>query len=427
MGNVLGIILLLALNGFFVAAEFSLVRSRRTRIEAMQRRGDPLAPVALHALDNLSRMLSASQLGITLASLGLGYVAEEALGHAVIEWLGALPVAAELAVRTSIATGIALAVATYLHVVFGELYPRAVALNHPETFTKWLAGPLIAFAWVARPLIFLFDKSARVSLRLTGQNPNVREEPVHELDELRLIVEQSQEGGTLEPEPAEMLGAVFEFTEKKARDVMTPRTRIVGLSASATLEETLAVVETNAFSRYPVYEENLDQVVGIALAKDLLPTFRRHEQQFDLRRVMRPAYFVPGSRDVEDVLADLKRQKTHMAIVLDEYGGTAGLVTMEDLIEELVGEIYDEHDEALAATRDGAGEIILDGATPIADVNERLDLDVPDTEYATIGGYVFGALGRLPVVGDRVVANKAQFGVRSMDGRRIRELVVKKL
>jgi putative hemolysin len=426
MGKIFTIIFLLAVNGFFVAAEFALVRARRTRLEAMVDRGDQMARVALRAVDNLTRMLAASQFGITLASLCLGWVAEEALGHAFAGWLNAMPFGLAVATRASVASVIALGILTYLHVVIGELYPRAVGLNSPEQVAKWLAVPLMAFAWVTRPVIFLFDKSARGLLLATRQRPNVGEGTAHEADEIRLIVEQSEEKGTLEPENAEMLGAVLEFTEKKARDVMTPRTRMVGLPASASLDETLTIVEEAAFSRYPVYHETLDDIVGVVLTKDLLRPARMREADFVLSRVMRPVHFVPGSREVEEVLSDFKRRKEHLAIVLDEFGGTAGLVTMEDLLEELVGEILDEHDESLAAERGSAGEIIVYGATSIGDVNERLGLAVPDVDYTTIGGFVFGALGRLPAAGDRITAGGAHFAIRSMDGRRIGELTIRK-
>ena len=426
MRQLITIVFLLALNGFFVAAEFALVRSRRTRLEAMVRRGDPLAKIALRCVDNLTRMLSASQLGITFASLALGWAAENAFGHLVAGWLSALPSVLQVTARASVAAGIALAAASYLHVVFGELYPRAIALNNPEIAAKWLAPPLLAFAWVARPVIVLFETSARTVLRLTGQRPYIRQAPLHEADEIRLIVEQSEEGGKLEREPAQMLGAVFEFTEKKARDVMTPRTRIVAVPADVSLDDALRTVEETKFSRYPVYQETLDDVVGVLLAKDLLAFAHREPPEFDVRRVMRSVHFVPGSREVEEVLADFKRHKAHLAIVLDEFGGTAGLVTMEDLIEELVGEIYDEHDETQAVSRAAGGETVLDGATPVADVNERFGTQIPDGDYTTIGGVIFGALGRLPVAGDRAAVGGAWFVVKSMDGRRIAELVVTK-
>jgi putative hemolysin len=426
MGKIFTIVFLLAVNGFFVAAEFALVRTRRTRLEAMVERGDQLAKVALRAVDNLTRMLAASQFGITLASLCLGWVAEGALGHTFDVWLEALPVGLAVATRASVAAGFALGVATYLHVVIGELYPRAIGLNNPELVARWLALPLLTFAWITRPVIFLFDRSARGLLRATRQRPNVGEGTVHEADEIRLIVEQSEEKGKLEPENAEMLDAVFEFTEKKARDVMTPRTRVVGLPASASLDETLAVVQETAFSRYPVYHETLDEIVGVVLTKDLLRPTRTREAGFALSSVMRPVHFVPGSREVEEVLSDFKRRKEHLAIVLDEFGGTAGLVTMEDLLEELVGEILDEHDESLAAARGNAGEIVVDGSASIGDVNERLSLEVPDDDSTTIGGFVFGALGRLPAAGDRITAAGAHFTVKSMDGRRIAELTIRK-
>lgn len=426
MGQIVAIILLLGLNAFFVATEFALVRARRTRLEAMVQRGDQLARVALKAVDNLSRMLSASQLGITLASLGLGYVAEEALGHTIQGWLAPLPWPVDAGVRASLVVGIALTIATYLHVVLGELYPRALALHYPEQFAKWLAIPLMAFVWVFTPLIVLFDRSNQLLLRLSRQPMFVSEEQIHEQEEIRLIIEQSRAAGQLERENAEMMDAVFEFTEKKARDVMTPRTTMVGIPTSATFDDVLRIVEETAFSRYPVYEETLDDVHGVVLAKDLLPHLRGGGAGFDLKSVMRPAHFVPGSREVEEVLSDFKKRKAHLAIVLDEFGGTAGLVTMEDLLEELVGEILDEHDEPLVAERGTANEIVVDGATPVDAVNERMGLDVPDDEYSTIGGYVFGALGRLPEPGDRVTAGGAQFVVRSMDGRRIGELVITK-
>jgi putative hemolysin len=274
-------------------------------------------------------------------------------------------------------------------------------------------------------VIFLFDKSARALLIATRQTPDVSEGSVHQPEEIRLLVEQSKEEGVLPSENAAMLGAVFEFTEKKAMDVMTPRTRMVGLPVTATLEETLAIVEETEFSRYPVYDQTLDDIIGVLLSKDLIPAVR-HRSDFDVRTTMRPVHFVPGSRDVESVLSDFKRRKEHLAIVLDEFGGTAGLVTMEDLLEELVGEILDEHDEWSAMARRLPGESIVDGTTPISDVNERLGLEVPDTEYSTIGGFVFGVLGRLPVVGDHVHAGGAYFAVKSMDGRRIAELTIKK-
>jgi magnesium and cobalt exporter, CNNM family len=423
--RLIAIAALLLLNAFFVAAEFALVRSRRTRLEAMARAGDRLARVAARATANLPRLLSASQLGITVASLVLGALAEDTLGAHIGGWLATLPIGLRLAVRVGIASAIAITVVTYLHVVFGELAPRSVALAHPERVARLLAPPLALFEMIVRPFTLFLNASAELVLRLFGQRPHALEEAVHSPEELRILVEQSEEGGVLESGDANMIEGVFEFSEKNAREVMTPRTEIDALSLDTTLDETLQLVEETQRSRYPVYEETIDNVIGLVLAKDLLPILRHPPDTFSLRSIMRPVHVVPGSREVEEVLADFKRLKEHMAIVLDEYGGTAGVVTMEDLLEEIVGEILDEYDEPPEVPeRESPDVVVVAGSTNIGELNERFGLNVPDEDYTTIGGFVFGSLGRLPVVGDRVTAGNAVFTVREMDGRRIESLAI---
>ncbi|MBA4071437.1 MAG: HlyC/CorC family transporter [Gemmatimonas sp.] len=414
------IVLLLLLNGYFVATEFSLVRARRTRLQAMVRSGDVLARFAVRATDNLARVLSASQLGVTSASLGLGWASEEALGGLFEHWFAQLPLAVETSVRVSIGAGVALLAVTYLHVVFGELVPRALALQNTEAWAKWLAPPLLGFAWLVHPFTSLLNMSAAGVLRPFGIRLDETHDAVHSPEELKVIVEQSQREGEIEQQDADLIGAVFEFSEKNAREVMTPRTAIVAIDADATLDEALVIVEEAGFSRYPVFEESLDNVVGMVHAKDLLPVLRHRPATFSVASVMRDVHAVPGSREVEEVLADFQRLKEHMAIVLDEYGGTAGLVTMEDLLEELVGEILDEHDEGAATTHGTvAGVTLVPGQAEIGDVNEQYELLVPEEDYTTVGGFVFGLLGRLPQVGDRVSGGGATWTVREMDGRRI--------
>jgi CBS domain containing-hemolysin-like protein len=423
--RILVIVLLLVLNGFFVAAEFALVRSRRTRLESMVRSGDRLARIVLKATSNLARMLSASQLGITLASLALGALSEETLADHFASWLATMPVAMALSLRVAAGSVLAIAFVTYFHVVFGELAPRSVALAHPEQVARWLTPPLFVFEWLMRPFASSLNKSAELVLRLFGQKPQPIEESLHSPDELRILVEQSQEGGVLEQADATLIEGVFEFSEKNAREVMTPRTDIDALSIDASLDETLSLLEESGRSRYPVYEESIDNIVGLVLAKDLIPVLRSPPANFSLRSIMRPVHVVPGSREVEEVLADFKRLKEQLAIVLDEYGGTAGLVTMEDLLEEIVGEILDEYDEPPdLPERAGQDLIIVPGSANISELNERFGLSVPDESYTTIGGFVFGALGRLPLAGDRTTAGGAVFTVRKMDGRRIDSLAV---
>ena len=423
--RLIAIAVLLLVNGYFVAAEFALVRSRRTRLEAMARSGDWLARVALKASGNLARILSASQLGITLASLAVGALAESALGHFLSEHLGLIPFTLDAPIRVAIGAATALTLVTFLHVVFGELAPKWAALAHPERFARLLSPPLVGFAWLVTPFTALLNSSATMVIRAFGQKPATAAENVHSAEELRIIVEQSQEGGVLQAQDADMLEGVFEFSEKKARDVMTPRTNVDALPIDATLEETLALLEESGRSRYPVYEETIDNIVGLVLAKDFIPVLHARPADFSLRSIMRPVHAVPGTREVEEVLADFKRLKEHMAIVLDEYGGTAGVVTMEDLLEEIVGEILDEYDEPPEhPEREGTDLVVVPGKTDISEVNERYGLNVPDEDYTTIGGFVFGALGRVAVVGDRVTAGGAVFTVREMDGRRVESLAV---
>jgi CBS domain containing-hemolysin-like protein len=368
-------------------------------------------------------------LGVTLASLGLGWVAESTVGDIFANMFGYLPFAIELSLRLTLGAALALVVVTYLHVVFGELTPKAAALNHPEGLARWLAPPLLFFAWITTPFTYFLNRSSQVILRLLGQEKAGSEEAVHSPEEIRLLVEQSQESGQMGVHDADLIDAVFEFSEKNAREVMTPRTELVALPVEATLNEVLGVVQESGLSRYPVYDESIDNIIGVVLAKDLLKLLapRANTEAFDLPSIMRPVHVIPGSREVEEVLADFKRLKEHMAVVLDEYGGTAGVVTMEDLLEEIVGEILDEYDtpeDAEAPLHTRAGETLVPGSTHIGELNEHFSLTIPDVDYTTIGGYVFGMLGRLPVVGDRVIAGGAIFTVREMDGRRIESLSV---
>src|SRR5688500_3205250 len=393
----------------------------------MTRSGDRLARFALRANSNISRMLSASQLGVTLASLGLGWVA----GATLTDFYAGLsgPVALEVWLGVTVGGTLALAAIAYLHVVFGELTPNGLALNHPEIMARWLAPPLLAFAWLATPFTYVLNKSSQMVMRLLGEKPAGTEEAVHSPEEIRLLVEQSQEGGQMQARAADLIGAVFEWSERNGREVMSPRTALMAHPVEATLSEVLGVVQESGLSRYPVYDESIDNIIGVVLAKDLLKLLapRANTDAFDLPSIMRPVHVIPGSREVEEVLADFKRLKEHMAVVLDEYGGTAGVVTMEDLLEEIVGEILDEYDtveDEEAPLHTQAGETMVPGSTHIGELNEHFGLSVPDEDYHTIGGYVFGVLGRLPVVGDKVVAGGAIFIVREMEGRRIESLSV---
>src|SRR5438034_1603352 len=419
--RLLAVVLLVAANAFFVAAEFALVAARRTRIEALARGGDPKAKTVQKALHDLYRQLSAAQLGITLASILLGYVAEDTVAHLFRDWFAQLPPALGFLARGGVASTVAIAAITFLHVVFGEQAPKAWAITYPEGTSRWIAAPLIFFSWITRPFTDLLNWSANRVVRLLGIRSATAElERIHSPEEIRMLVEQSRKTGRLAADDARLLEGVFEFSEKTAREVMTPRTDIVALPIDLTLEEAADQVAVAGRSRYPVYRETLDDIVGLVHAKDILAGLRSAKGG-SLRAILRPAVFVPRTREVEDVLADMKRQKIHLAIVLDEFGGTAGLVTMEDLLEEIVGQIYGESDRPSADTRaaPGGGARVLARSVPIREVNSAFGLDLGDEDYTTIGGFLFGAIGRLPRPGDQVAVKGAVFEIVEVDGRRV--------
>ena len=414
------VVVLVLANAFFVSAEFALVGARRTRLDELARAGDGKARLARRAVQSLDRYISATQLGITLASLGLGWIGEPALSSLIqgaFRWLPG--VAATIATHAT-ASIIAFIIITVLHIILGELVPKALALLYPEAVSSWVAAPLMGFAWLMAFPIAILNGSSNWLLRLMRINPPGETERLHSPEELRMLVEQSTEGGSLLQEDARLLEGVFEFSEKTAQEVMTPRTQMVAVEADLSVELAADEVAVARRSRYPVYTESLDEIVGVVHAKDVL-TALRSRPGVTVRTIMRPPLFVPGTREVEDVLADMKRLKTHLAVVLDEYGGTAGLVTMEDLLEEIVGPIYDEYDpQDKSAPR--VGGPLLDGAMPISDFNTEYDEALDDTEYNTIGGYVFGQIGRLPRAGDRVPIGTRTLEVVDMDGRRVRTL-----
>jgi len=428
--RLLAVLVLVAANAFFVAAEFALVASRRTRIEAMIRKGDRRAAVVRKALQSLDRYISGTQLGITVASLGLGWIGKPALAGTIERLFAGLPSPLDAVATHSVAVGMAFAIITFLHIVLGELAPKALALLHPEQTSRWVAPPLIVFTIATNPFIWLLNGTANGILRLFGARPPTEHERVHSPEEIMMLVEQTRKTGSLGAQDARMIEGVFEFSEKSARDVMTPRTNMVALRATLSLAAAADQVAAAGRSRYPVYRESLDDIVGTVHAKDILRALRGPEHgDRTLEAILRPPLFVPGTREVEDVLADMKRQKVHLAIVLDEYGGTAGLVTMEDLLEEIVGQIYDEYDRPDAPSGGpsaGAPVPLVSGSAEISEINKTYGLQLDDTDYTTIGGVVFGQLGRLPKVGDRVELPGATFEVVEMEGRRVGKVKVER-
>lgn len=421
--RLIAVILLVFANAFFVAAEFALVAARRSRIDQMAAAGDSAAKVVQKALTHLDRYISGTQLGITMASLGLGWIGEPAMALLFAWFLGLFGyVASPEALHGTAMFVTAFFIITFLHVVLGELAPKSIALTMPEKVAKVVTAPLVLFSRLMMPLITVFNGAGNLVLKLFGVTPVSELHSIHSPEELRLLVIQSHAHGALDESDRAMLAGVFDFHNKAAVDVMRPRTEIVALDITATTEEVWETVRTERYSRYPVYRESLDDVVGVFLAKDLW--LHPPGTEFSLESSLREALYIPDSRPAERVLEDLRRTRAHMAVVLDEYGGTAGIVTMEDLIEEVIGDISDEYDLAARDSFEEGGVLELAGSMSLIDVRSDHRLDVPEGEYSTLGGYAFAKLGRLPRVGDRVSFPGGELEIVAMDGRRVAGLRV---
>ncbi len=398
VGDLLLTLALVGLNAFFVAAEFALVKVRSSHVEIRAREGSFLARVVRSIITHLDGYLSATQLGITFASLGLGWIGEPVVARmiaALVEALG-FHLTPEIIHRVSLP--IAFATITVLHIVLGELAPKSLAIRHSETVAYAVSLPMRAFFIVFKPAIWVLNGLAQVVLRLFRIRP-VRESELHSADELRYLLEESQRSGILEAEHHELLENIFEFRRRHVRNVMVPRRRIVALELGMPTDRILDIVIEEGYSRMPVYRGTLDDIVGIVYTKDLL-TLVHLKHLIILEDILRPAITVSEDELLSRLLRRFQSEQVHMAIVTDEFGGTAGLVTLEDILEEIVGEIRDEYDEERAPVERQRSDYIVQAATPIADLNEYLPIPLPESEdYDTLGGLIFQKAGAIPPVG----------------------------
>jgi CBS domain containing-hemolysin-like protein len=406
---------LIVLNAFFVAAEYALVTARRTRIVELQHQGNRRARDVLRITSDPPRFIAAMQLAVTLTSLGIGALGEQALANVFNDVLS-----------TVFAVVLAYLVLTFLHVVLGELVPKGVALGHREGTALAVAVPVRVFFVVFRPFIWILERATELVLRALGlEPPGAENEPLSEA-ELRMVVSQSTRGGEIEQQEQEMLYKVFDFADKEASDVMVPRPEVVALSVDLPPEQCLEAVMDSPYTRYPVYRESLDNIVGILHVRDLFSGLReRGMHEVKVEDLVRPAHIVPETKDLAALLTEFRRTNQHMAIVVDEYGDMEGIVTLEDLLEEIVGEIEDEFDlpdESVEQVDDDT--IRIDGTFPIDDFNERFGTDLPDEDYHTVAGFVFGVLGRQPEVGDDISHDGMRFDVVEVEGSRINKIAV---
>jgi magnesium and cobalt exporter, CNNM family len=413
--ELLGVAVLILLNGFFVAAEYGLVTARRTRMVELHHQGNRRARAVLRITGDPPQFIAAMQLGVTLTSLGIGALGEHALSKEFDQWMS-----------TVLAILIAYAILTFFHVVIGELVPKGVALGHPEGTALTVAAPVRAFFTLFKPLIWGLRRATDGVLRLLGlESPGAERDPLSEA-ELRMLLSRSSQEGEIEHEEQQMIDKVFVFGDKDAADVMVPRPEVVAVSIALPPEQALAAVLESPYTRYPVYREDLDDVIGVLHIRDLFSAMHdRGLASVQLQELLRAPFIVPETKDLATLLQDFRRTNNHFAIVVDEYGGMAGICTLEDLLEEIVGEIEDEFDVAEEQIEQIDDDTYrLDGMFPIDEFNSRFGTDLPDEDFHTVGGFVFGQLGRAPEVGDDVSYDGLQFDVLEVEGSRIEKMAV---
>jgi len=406
---------LILLNAGFVAAEYALVTVRKTRMVELAEEGSRRARAVLRITSEPPRFIAAMQLGVTLTSLGIGALGERVLARQFDQWLA-----------TALAVLLAFLIITFLHVVVGELVPKGIALSYSERVALLASTPVRGFFTLFKPLIWVLQRSSETGQRWLGVDPAHAESQPHSEAELKMLLEVSTERGEIEQDEREMLYKVFDFADKEASDVMVPRPEVVALSVDMPTEDALAAVLESPYTRYPVYRASIDEIVGVLHVRDLFKALNdRGIEQVEIAELVRPTPIVPETKDLAALLAEFRRTNQHLAVVVDEYGAMEGIVTLEDLLEEIVGEIEDEFDlpdESVERVDDHT--VRIDGTFSIDDFNEEFGTEFEHEDYHTVAGYVFHLLGRAAEPGDEVRSNGARFKVLEVEGSRIQRLEV---
>ena len=420
--NIIVIFLLVLANGFFVASEFALVGVRRSRIATLADSGDARAKRLLRLIDNLNAYISATQLGITMASLALGWIGEPVFAHLLEAPLRGF---VSDAVRHTIAFAVAFTVITFLHIVIGELAPKTLALERAERTALAIAWPMQWFYKIFRWPIRLLDWAGTRTVRVFGLHLSTEHGSIYTEAELRQLVDASHKSGHLESDERKLIHRVFEFSDAEVREAMVPRLAVETLPVTATLEEIKTAFRTSGYSRMPVYRDQLDHIVGVLFRRDLEPYLEEPgSDEFSLEKLVHPPVFIPATVRLGAALKQMQSSRTHLTIVVDEHGGVEGIVTLEDLLEEIVGEISDEYDEeARSQIVEDNGTYLLDGMLTVRDVNRHFDLGLPeDAAYTTMAGFLLSQSGRLMRAGDSIEYEGARFGVERVQGHRIRRI-----
>lgn len=396
-GDLFITLLLILTNGFFVAAEFALVKVRASQLDTKAQKGSRRAELAKSLIEHLDAYLSATQLGITLASLALGAVGEEAISGVLEKTFPLLNTGA----NHGISLTIALTLLTFFHVTIGEQIPKMIGIKYCLQATLFIAWPMRIFYFICAPFIWFLNKTSNLVLKIMGVKRS-NEEGIHSEEELRLILTESEEGGAIKPSENELIQNVFDFDDRIVKQVMVPENRILALDVELGRNEITRRVIEEGFSRMPIYLGDIDNVIGIVHSKDLLRALIDNKFK-SLKEIMRPVHFIPESMKINELLRDFQKHHYQMAIVTNEFGSTAGLVTMEDIIEELVGEIQDEHDEETPnVDKKSDTEYIVNAQAPIIDANQALPIALPENPtYETISGYINFIFGRIPAINDK--------------------------
>ncbi len=431
--GIVAVVALIAANGFFVAGEFALVKIRSTRINQLAEEGNRTAKIIQTQLEHLDTYIAATQLGITLASLALGWIGEPSLAHLIeplFAWIGGT--AAEALTHT-LAIVISFTIITAGHIILGELVPKSIALQRTEGAVFFVSRPLQLFARIFRPFIVLMNSIGNAVVRLFGLQETSEHANVHSAEELEMLVVQSRQGGAIDAQEEELLHHIFDFGDKTVQQVMVPRTEIVGVPISASLEQVQVIFATEQYTRLPAYEGSIENIVGIVHLKDVFTLSRTPVERasFELTRLLRPVLYVTQTTTIEAVLPQMRSKRIHLAIVLDEYGATAGMVTLEDIMEEIVGEVQDEFDTRERGVRPEVerlpdGTASVDGLMALSSFADQFGVKLPLSSAHTIGGYVFERLDRLPTVGDSIPLGDYRLRVEELDHRRIARVHVER-
>ena len=416
---------LVLLNGFFVAAEFSIVKVRYSQIQLKAAEGNSMAKQAEHIIKHLDEYLSATQLGITLASLGLGFVGESALHHIIENLFHYFGFAVADATVTTVSLVTSFLIITIMHIVFGELIPKSIAIRKAEPTTMFIAVPLRAFYTIFKPFIWTMNQMSNGVLRLMNIHP-ASEHEIHSTEELQLLVKQSADSGEIEEENYEIIKNAFDFTDHSAKQIMVPRQNISSIDIEEPVEEIITKIMDGGYSRLPVYKNSIDNIIGIFYAKEIIREYVKRKGQIthqDLEKLMREAFFVVGSKKISDLLKVFQQKKQHLAVVIDEFGGTEGIITLEDILEELVGEIQDEEDdEDKIVEKVGENVFWVQATQPLDEINEHLPKLFPlseDGEYNTLAGYILHELEDIPEENQEFTINDYHVKILKMQNKSV--------